>query len=100
MTGLLTTFSVNTCSERASSKGAIGQFDFTTRGNNPPTSSVNSLSGLVAGRNKSEETHMAHDHDNHGDGISRRHTLECMLWAGTGVLWTVAGGIPKSSLMG
>jgi 3',5'-cyclic AMP phosphodiesterase CpdA len=23
-----------------------------------------------------------------------------MLWAGTGVLWTVAGGIPKSSLMG
>ena len=43
---------------------------------------------------------MAHDHDNHGDGISRRHTLECMLWAGTGVLWTVAGGIPKSSMMG
>src|ERR1700687_3781370 len=43
---------------------------------------------------------MAHDHDNHGDGVSRRHTLECMLWAGTGVLWTVVGGIPKSSLMG
>jgi len=43
---------------------------------------------------------MAHDQDNHGDGVSRRHTLECMLWAGTGVLWTVAGGIPKSSLMG
>src|SRR5580700_5198473 len=43
---------------------------------------------------------MAHDYDNHGDGVSRRHTLECMLWAGTGVLWTVTGGIPKSSLMG
>jgi 3',5'-cyclic AMP phosphodiesterase CpdA len=43
---------------------------------------------------------MAHDHDNHGDGVSRRHALECMLWAGTGVLWTVTGGIPKSSLMG
>src|SRR5467141_3398895 len=43
---------------------------------------------------------MAHDHDNHGDGVSRRHALECMLWAGTGVLWTVSGGIPKSSLMG
>ena len=28
---------------------------------------------------------MSHDHDNHEDGISRRHTLECMLWAGTGV---------------
>ena len=43
---------------------------------------------------------MTHDHDNHGDGISRRHALECMLWAGTGVLWTVSGGVPRSSLMG
>jgi 3',5'-cyclic AMP phosphodiesterase CpdA len=43
---------------------------------------------------------MSHDHDNNGDGVSRRHALECMLWAGTGVLWTVTGGIPKSSLMG
>jgi len=39
---------------------------------------------------------MAHDHDNHDDGVSRRHALECMLWAGTGVLWTVSGGVPKS----
>ena len=39
---------------------------------------------------------MAHDHDNHESGVSRRHALECMLWAGTGVLWTVAGGVPKS----
>jgi 3',5'-cyclic AMP phosphodiesterase CpdA len=44
---------------------------------------------------------MAHDHDNHEDGVSRRHALECMLWAGTGVLWTVSGGVPKSfSLLG
>lgn len=28
--------------------------------------------------------------------MNRRHALECMLWAGTGVLWTVAGGVPKS----
>ncbi|MEP9399009.1 metallophosphoesterase [Mesorhizobium sp. KR2-14] len=28
--------------------------------------------------------------------LTRRHALECMVWAGTGVLWTVAGGIPKS----
>ena len=42
---------------------------------------------------------MAHDHDQ--DGVSRRHALECMLWAGTGVLWTVSGGVPKSlSLLG
>jgi 3',5'-cyclic AMP phosphodiesterase CpdA len=31
-----------------------------------------------------------------GEGISRRHALECMIWAGTGVLWTISGGIPKS----
>lgn len=29
-------------------------------------------------------------------GMNRRHALECMLWAGTGLLWTVAGGVPKS----
>ncbi len=27
---------------------------------------------------------------------SRRKVLECMTWAGTGVLWTLAGGVPKS----
>ena len=32
----------------------------------------------------------------HEDGIDRRHALECMIWAGTGVLWTVSGGVPKS----
>jgi 3',5'-cyclic AMP phosphodiesterase CpdA len=37
----------------------------------------------------------------HEDGINRRHALECMIWAGTGVLWTVTGGVPKSmSLLG
>ena len=36
------------------------------------------------------------DHKHDDDGVSRRHALECMIWAGTGVLWTVAGGVPKS----
>ena len=31
------------------------------------------------------------------DGAGRREVLECMIWAGTGVLWTVAGGVPRSS---
>ena len=31
---------------------------------------------------------------------SRRGALKCMLWAGTGVLWTVAGGVPRSALIG
>jgi len=38
---------------------------------------------------------MTSDHDD-GRGLSRRRILECMTWAGTGVLWTVAGGIPRS----
>jgi len=33
-------------------------------------------------------------------GIDRRGALECMIWAGTGLLWTVAGGVPRSSLLG
>ena len=35
------------------------------------------------------------DKDSH-EGLSRRKVLECMTWAGTGVLWTVAGGVPRS----
>ena len=38
------------------------------------------------------------EHDD--KGIDRRHALECMLWAGTGVLWTVTGGVPSSTLLG
>jgi len=41
---------------------------------------------------------MSH-HDHHDDekpGVSRRRVLECMTWAGTGVLWTVTGGVPRS----
>ena len=34
--------------------------------------------------------------DDHGQGIGRREVLECMVWAGTGVLWTVSGGVPHS----
>ena len=33
-------------------------------------------------------------------GVDRRQALECMIWAGTGVLWTLSGGVPKSSLLG
>src|SRR6187399_1259689 len=47
---------------------------------------------------RQKETDMPHyDHDDpSGEGVSRRHALECMVWAGTGVLWTVSGGVPKS----
>jgi 3',5'-cyclic AMP phosphodiesterase CpdA len=34
------------------------------------------------------------------DDTSRRGLLKCMLWAGSGLIWTVAGGIPRSSIIG
>jgi 3',5'-cyclic AMP phosphodiesterase CpdA len=34
--------------------------------------------------------------DDRGEGLGRREVLECMVWAGTGVLWTVSGGVPHS----
>jgi 3',5'-cyclic AMP phosphodiesterase CpdA len=40
---------------------------------------------------------MKTDHNKVNDeGVSRRRVLECMTWAGTGVLWTIAGGVPRS----
>jgi 3',5'-cyclic-AMP phosphodiesterase len=38
--------------------------------------------------------------DDAAGGPDRRQTLKCMLWAGTGVVWTVAGGVPASRLIG
>ena len=31
---------------------------------------------------------------------ARRAFLECMAWAGTGALWTIIGGVPRSRLLG
>ena len=31
---------------------------------------------------------------------SRRHLLKCSAWAGTGVVWALAGGVPKAFAMG
>jgi ribose transport system substrate-binding protein len=39
---------------------------------------------------------MASDHDDREDAISRRRALECMVWAGTGVLWMVSPDAPRS----
>jgi Icc protein len=33
-------------------------------------------------------------------GVQRRGFLKCMTWAGTAMVWTVAGGIPRSQLIG
>jgi len=37
--------------------------------------------------------------DNNQDGLDRRGFLECMAWAGTGMLWTVSGGLLGSTLL-
>jgi hypothetical protein len=34
-----------------------------------------------------------------GDGIDRRNFLGCMAWAGTGLLWSMVGGVPTSKLL-
>ncbi len=40
---------------------------------------------------------MSESKKSEGDrGVNRRRVLECMTWAGTGVLWTISGGVPRS----
>jgi hypothetical protein len=34
------------------------------------------------------------------DGIDRRGFLKCMAWAGTGVMWSLVGGVPVSRAFG
>jgi Icc protein len=45
---------------------------------------------------------IVHDssNDHHSDGIDRRGFLECMAWAGTGVIWSVGSGILTSKAFG
>jgi 3',5'-cyclic-AMP phosphodiesterase len=46
---------------------------------------------------KTREKYILHNHDR--DGLDRRGFLECMAWAGTGMLWTVSGGLLGSSVL-
>jgi 3',5'-cyclic-AMP phosphodiesterase len=46
---------------------------------------------------KTKEKFIEHDHS--GDGLDRRGFLECMAWAGTGMLWTVSAGVLGSTLL-
>ena len=34
------------------------------------------------------------------DGLDRRNFLSCMAWVGTGLIWTMSGGVPSSSRLG
>src|SRR5271170_1041740 len=39
------------------------------------------------------------DHNSENDGVDRRGFLKCMAWAGTGMLWTVSGGVLGSKML-
>ncbi len=44
-----------------------------------------------------EADHINHNTEN--DGVDRRGFLKCMAWAGTGMLWTVSGGVLGSKIL-
>jgi len=39
------------------------------------------------------------DHNTENDGVDRRGFLKCMAWAGTGMLWTISGGVLASKIL-
>jgi Icc protein len=51
-----------------------------------------------------DDLNHSHDMDRQeghgGDGVDRRGFLECMAWAGTGLVWVAAGGILSSRTLG
>jgi hypothetical protein len=70
-------------------------------GNKTPRSPIPSLESRktaaavrTAAHRRDQETEMSES--TRDDGVNRRKVLECMTWVGTGVLWTVSGGVPRS----
>lgn len=48
--------------------------------------------------NGTRGSHSLQSERRHDDGIDRRNFLRCMAWAGTGLVWTMAGGVPTARL--
>jgi hypothetical protein len=40
------------------------------------------------------------EQDRQPEGADRRHFLKCMSWAGSAMVWTLAGGVPRARLVG
>src|ERR1700733_3257609 len=62
----------------------------------------NASEAVNAGNHGNQEVQLRSSTDHQpieSDGIDRRNFLECMAWAGTGLLWTMAGGVPTSRLL-
>jgi 3',5'-cyclic-AMP phosphodiesterase len=63
------------------------------------TNRVNQLQPQVQQADAAESAQPKSESDpTANDGIDRRNFLSCMAWAGTGLLWTMAGGVPTSKL--
>jgi hypothetical protein len=75
-------------------------------GNNPERAAVYNGKGAVRHflrTHHHEDNIIMNDHvlrDHNHDGIDRRGFLKCMAWAGTGVIWTLSGGILTSRALG
>ncbi len=74
---------------------------FPWRGNSSAGPGVFNGKGRAVRRHSEDfsmNPHILHDHS--GDGVDRRGFLKCMAWAGTGVLWSLSGGILTSRALG
>jgi Icc protein len=47
-----------------------------------------------------DATHMNKEESIDTSDVDRRGFLRCMAWAGTGMVWTMSGGVPRSSIAG
>ena len=65
---------------------------------------IHDSSALPAGNNQLDNSDpgdsQAGDSALDADGLDRRNFLSCMAWVGTGLIWTMSGGIPSSSRLG
>jgi 3',5'-cyclic-AMP phosphodiesterase len=61
-----------------------------------------SLPGIPSARKRRKEKTVSKNikFNTNKDGVDRRGFLECMAWAGTGVLWSMSGGVLSSRLAG
>jgi hypothetical protein len=60
---------------------------------------LNNINPLQPQAQRAEPIEVTASEPVENDGIDRRNFLSCMAWVGTGLLWTIAGGIPTSKLL-
>ena len=68
--------------------------------NNPTTEPVEAAVGVRGRTPRQRETIDERQFHHRAGDLQRRGFLKCMTWAGTAMVWTVAGGVPRSRLIG